>query len=70
VFSIWRQGESRCHLEGDELVSEEDAADPDAEWPYDPIWVDLGASPLDQLRRAADPSRYPPTPTTNPTTAP
>jgi hypothetical protein len=33
-------------MEGDEQVSEEDVAVPDDEWPYDPTWVDLGASPL------------------------
>ena len=32
-------------MEGDEQVSEEDVAVPDNEWPYDPTWVDLGASP-------------------------
>jgi hypothetical protein len=45
-------------MEGDEQVSEEDVAVPDNEWPYDTTWVDLGASPLEQLRRAPEPSRH------------
>jgi hypothetical protein len=57
-------------MEGDEQVSEEDVAVPDDEWPYDPTWDDLGASPLEHLRRAPEPSRHPLALTAKPMIAP
>jgi hypothetical protein len=63
-------------MEGDEQDPEQDVSIQDDDWPYDPSWVDLGASPLDQLRSAVafDQLRklapHPAAPTNGPTIAP
>ena len=62
-------------MEGDGQ-SDESVAVRDDEWPYDPGWVELAASPLEQLRRAVLSDRlralgrYPAAPTKRPTIAP